>query len=437
MDLPFPFPGGFLVTTFELSPYELTLLPKALSFTQGMAASEGGEPTQDQIKRHLHCASETAKNLQHYLRSTKALKVVDRMEAGHERATDKAIIQVASGTSQYSGVEDYFARECARLSRLLAKRKFEEEVESTARHQQVEEELASLKEQGKQAASTPVAIKRQGKPVGNMLEVNIPDAHFGKLAWGVETGGRPYDTKIAEVMYTRAVDALIERSSGYKFDEVVYVIGNDILNSNDAENKTAHGTVVTTDGRYHKTFWKVRSTVVDSIEKLRKVAPVRVITVFGNHDTLSAWHLGDSLECYFHKYDDVTVENSPRYRKYYSFGSVMLLLTHGDKGKREDFPLLMATEEPEMWARTKHREAHTGHNHSTKTQEFHGVRVRILPALCPPDDWHSENSFTGNLRNAEAFIWNKQEGLIGMVTYNDDSQSEIKTKREVVNNVTH
>jgi hypothetical protein len=94
------------------------------------------------------------------------------------------------------------------------------------------------------------------------------------------------------------------------------------------------------------------------------------------------------------------------------------MFTHGDKGKRNDYPLLMATEQPEMFGQTKYREAHTGHTHQTKLDEQHGVRVRVLPALCEADDWHAENAFVGNLRSAEAYVWNKDEGLINIAITN-------------------
>lgn len=289
----------------------------------------------------------------------------------------------------------------------------------------VKREIEELMALAKQSARKPSVIERPKKLSGNVLEINIPDVHFGKFAWGEETGYGNYDVKIAAKMFMRALNALLDRSKGYDYDEVVFVVGNDILNSNDADNRTAAGTVVTTDGRYHKTFKTVRSIVIEAIEKMREIAPVRIIVVPGNHDTLSAWHLGDSLECYFHNYEDITIDNSPRYRKYYRYGNVMLMFTHGDKAKRQDYPLLMATEQPEMFGQTKYREAHTGHIHQTKMEEQHGVRVRVLPALCPPDDWHAENGYVGNLRNAEAYIWNKTEGLIATVFFCDDSQEII------------
>jgi hypothetical protein len=68
----------------------------------------------------------------------------------------------------------------------------------------------------------------------------------------------------------------------------------------------------------------------------------------------------------------------------------------------------------------------------TKLDEQHGVRTRILPALCEPDDWHSEMGFTGNLRNAEGYVWHMEEGLVAQFFYNDDSHPTVKTKTVLV-----
>jgi hypothetical protein len=294
-------------------------------------------------------------------------------------------------------------------------------------------EIADLFAEAKENAPEPLPIFREKSPLsGNMLEVNIPDVHFGKLAWGEETGHENYDNKIAERIYERAVDGLVFRSRGYRFDEVVFVVGNDLLQADDTEGRTTSGTVVTTDGRYQKTFRTARRAVINAIEKLRSIAPVRVIVVPGNHDELSAWHLGESLAIWFSKYSDVTVENEPTPRKYHQFGKVGLMYCHGHKGKRTDYPLQFATERPDIWGATIFREVHCGHEHKTKMDEYHGCRVRVLPALCPPDDWHSQMGFTGNLRSAEGFVWNRDEGLIAHIYYNDDNQPLVETRQVIV-----
>lgn len=421
-----------MIEPLDLTPYELKLLDKAIPYAREIKASTERYPTQDELKKFLHCSSVSAQRLQRFLVRTDAVKVANKADTKHNKAVDKAVLDVVVD-APFQSNEEFVLREHARLARSLAKLKFEAKADSELREIAILEEIESLKEHAKgQINAKPSKIARSKKPTGNMLELSIPDTHFGKLAWPTETGHEPWDTTISAATYTRAVDTLIDRSGEYEYDEILYVVGNDILNSNDAENMTAHGTIVTTDGRYHKTFWKVRSTVVSVIEKLRQIAPVRVMMVYGNHDTLAAWHLGDSLECYFHAHKDVVIDNQPTYRKYYQFGLCMLGYTHGDKGQRDDYPLLMATEQPKMFGETKYREMHIGHRHKTQTDEFHGVRVRTFSALCPPDDWHAENAFTGNLRNAEALKWNKEQGLLGTALYCDDAQEPIITKRAIV-----
>jgi hypothetical protein len=92
----------------------------------------------------------------------------------------------------------------------------------------------------------------------------------------------------------------------------------------------------------------------------------------------------------------------------------------------------MAVENPEAWGQTQFREIHTGHYHKQQLEEQFGVRVRILSALCPPDDWHSAQGYVGAIRQAEAFVWSKTEGLLAQVYYNDDAAKPIITKRMFV-----
>lgn len=281
-------------------------------------------------------------------------------------------------------------------------------------------EIDNLKDEAKKAARVPKPIIRSSVSTGNMLEISLSDAHFGKLAWSRETGGPDYDTRIAQREFLTSIEHLLDRAKSYKFDQVLFVVGNDLIHSDDIQGRTTKGTSVDCDTRYYKTFEIVRETITICIEKLRKIAPVVVKMVQGNHDTLSVWHLGDSLSAIFSQYDDVVIDNEPTYRKYHQWGQCGLLLTHGDKGKRADFPLLFATERPDIFGTTKYREVHTGHLHQTRTEEFHGVRVRIIPSLSAADSWHSANGFVGQQRVAEAYVFNQDEGLIAQFFHNAD-----------------
>ena len=276
-------------------------------------------------------------------------------------------------------------------------------------------EIDALKAEAK--AALPARKWRTAKPTGMMLEPALPDLHVGKLAWADETGYEHYDIQTAERVFDDALHALIQRTKGYQFDRVVFPVGNDLLHADTKQGTTNAGTPLDTDSRYQKSFLVARRMLTRAITALRDLAPVHVVVVPGNHDTLGAWHLGDSLECFFHKHAGIVIDNAPTLRKYHQYGAVMLMFTHGNRGKLADYPLLMATEQPAMFGATRHREAHTGDKHQLKVQEFHGVRVRISPALCSPDAWHSEHHFVGNPRSAEAFVWHKDEGLVGIANY--------------------
>ena len=264
----------------------------------------------------------------------------------------------------------------------------------------------------------PSRPRRSKARVGTYaLEVSIPDLHLGKLAWSPETGYADYDLKIAVEVYEAALEALIQRTRGFAFQRILFPIGNDLFHSDTKQGTTTRGTPLDTDSRYHKAFLTGRRLITRAVDRLRGIAPVDVYVVAGNHSVVSEFQLGDSLECWFHKTDDVVIHNAPCSRKYAEFGANMILYTHGDKGSHKNLPLLMATEQREMFGRTTFREAHVGHLHQTRLLETMGVRVRISPALCPPDAWHSENQFVGNLQGAEAFVWDRSEGLVATAHY--------------------
>ena len=299
----------------------------------------------------------------------------------------------------------------------------------------VRDEIEALKRDA--AAHMPRTFgftPRQSKS-GNLLEICIFDLHVLKLCWSRETGHENYDSKIARECFERSIETILGRASGFKIDRILYPVGNDLLHIDNPNNTTFAGTRQDSDSRYFKGCQLAREMQCEAIEKLASIAPVDVLIVAGNHDETTAWHIGDSLSCWFRNAKHVNINNEPVKRKYYEYGQNMIMLTHGDKEKHTDYPELMAGEQPAMWARTKFRECHTGHLHQQRfdrkrlrtdvkgerrTQEIHGTRVRIIPSLTPPDAWHSFNGYCDNLRSAEGFVWSKQDGLLAHVFHTEE-----------------
>jgi len=303
------------------------------------------------------------------------------------------------------------------------------EAEKEQRAQEIRAEIEELKAEAKIERKFKAA--KPAKASGLLLEVCIADAHFGKLCYPKETDGPPFDATIAQAMFMRALETLLERAKNYSFERILFPLGNDLLHSNGMNNATAGGTPLDCDGRYQKVFTLVRKTMVEAIERLRELAPVDCPVIAGNHDR-TIWTLADSVDSWFRGQSDVNVDNAPTLRKAYSWGTCGFLLTHGDTGKAVDYPLVFATEFPEIFSNATWREVQQGHFHRTALDEIHGVKIRTLPSLTPADFWHYEHMFTGNMRNAEAYVFSKTEGQIASFTYCDNMQPPLKTERKLV-----
>lgn len=274
------------------------------------------------------------------------------------------------------------------------------------------------------APKYPVIRFRDLKRTGNLLEPCIYDQHFGKLCWGKETGWADYDSKLADRLFDEAFNVLVQRTKSEIPDEILLVFGNDLQHTDNMQGTTTRGTPQTTDSRYHKVYDVTMNRLIKTVEVARQLAPkVTVKMVAGNHDTASTYTVGWALSAWFRQCAGVSIDNSPLLRKYHQHGRTMFMLTHGNDVKLDKLPGLMASEQRKMWGDTIFHEIHTGHKHQREKlvvpelKETNGVVIRILPSLCPPDAWHSVMGYVGNIRMAEAYVWNDREGLISTASF--------------------
>ena len=267
----------------------------------------------------------------------------------------------------------------------------------------------------------------RNKSGSHCLEINIFDLHLGKLAWEPETGGN-YDNKIAQKRFFDAIDYLSGMAQMFDIDEIMFPFGNDFFNSDSdyPYPMTTAGTPQENDLRWQKSFRTGRQMIIQAVDQLSQIAPVKLIGVQGNHDFQKVFYLGDVLEVKYANNPNVTVDNTPRTRKYYQYGKNLIGLTHG---RGSDVPesrllLLMPQEVPQMWADTKYREWHCGDIHhkkkvSIKSEEDHqGITIRYMRTLKSSDSWEYQKGYVGSIGGAEAYIWHKEQGLVSVFNYN-------------------
>lgn len=253
-----------------------------------------------------------------------------------------------------------------------------------------------------------------------LLEISPADLHYGMLAWGQETG-EDYDSHISRERFNWAIEDLLNKASPYPVEEILLLVGNDLFHSDQTiEGKggaTTYGTPQDVDTRWQKNYQGVEHLIISTIDRLLQIAPVNAIFIPGNHDATKVFYLGQTVAAWYHRCKDVSIDNTPQTRKYKSYGVQLLGFTHGGDFKEDRLPLLMAQEVPQLWAQSKFREWHTANYHKKKEVRYFpvieegGVRVRILPTLCSPDSWHYAHGFTGNIRAAEAYLWEKNSGF--------------------------
>lgn len=285
------------------------------------------------------------------------------------------------------------------------------------------EEVKKIVAEGLRGVKLAKDVLRKVVKSGKMVEFAIPDLHLGKHAWDEETGGGNWDLKIAEQTFKECLEDLISKAPK-DAEEAVFVLGNDFFNVDNTSYETSAGTLQDEDGRWQKSFRKGQALVIWAIERLKKAYPkVKVVVVYGNHDNQRTFYLGEIVRQLYSGSKTVTVDNSPKARKYISWGETLIGLTHGDRIKFSDLAHLAQNEARELWGKTKRCEYHLGHFHHDAVKEFAGVKIRIIPSLCPPDAWHAKSGYTTSERAAMAFVYDKkalQSILYAYPTHNQE-----------------
>ena len=275
-----------------------------------------------------------------------------------------------------------------------------------------------------QEFSKPVK-KYKRKPIKDphCLILDIADLHIGKLSTKDGTG-EEYNVELAVERAIEGAESLIDKSRPYNIDKVFFVIGNDVLHTDNTTGSTTKGTSQETDGIWYDNFKLARIVYCKIIQKLSTIAPVVVIHCPSNHDYMSGFMLADAVSCFFHNDENVSCNVSNEHRKYTIYGKNLLSFSHGDGAKIDKIPYLAAHEEPQMWADTVYRYAFLHHIHHKQYYKFMsgadfiGMTVEFLRSPSSADLWHNNKGFTGAKVAIEAFIHHPEYGQISRLTHN-------------------
>lgn len=280
---------------------------------------------------------------------------------------------------------------------------------------------ALIQEMKKHSPKYPSLSYKKPKD-GHMLVLDPADIHIGKLAVKTETGYQ-YDMETAVRMVHEGCEGILTNASGFPIEKILLIVGNDVLHRDNPHNTTTSGTRQDTDGMWHEAFIAARQMYVQLIERLMQVAPVHVVYNPSNHDYQSGYMLTDALYCWFHTSKNVTFDAEIIHRKYFQYGQNLIATSHGDGAKMADMPLLIAAEQPQMWANTSHRYVYLHHlHHKIKHQfltgkDFPAINIEYLRSPSASDSWHHRNGYTGAPQAIEGFIHHPTKGRVASLCY--------------------
>lgn len=244
-----------------------------------------------------------------------------------------------------------------------------------------------------------------------MAVLPIGDLHVGMMAWKDESGN-DWSLKHVETAFQLAMADVISKCPSCGTGVLINL--GDFAHRDGRYALTPNsGHQLDVDSRYPKMIRvgiRLMRFLIDLM--LTKFGKVDVKNVAGNHDPCFSVFLGECLKIAYENEPRVTIDITPTPMHYYEFGKVMIATTHGDTIRMDRMAGVAATDESEMWGRTKHRYGLTGHIHSQNkmtAKEFPGMVVESFRTIAAPDSFAAWYGWRSG-RDTRAIIYHKEHG---------------------------
>ena len=275
--------------------------------------------------------------------------------------------------------------------------------------------------------------KREVKPIilnkvdytGNCAVINIYDIHLDKRNVKNPNGGSNEVNSLVEEL-EEGFGQLLASVLTSNPDFFILPVGNDLFTTNGFMKTTKKGTPQDPMVTHEMIFREGLGLIRNFIDTLSQFGKVYVPIIYGNHSIDAEFYLGVCLETLYWNNENVTINNTSRSRKYIQYEGNLFGFGHGDLEKKniDKLPLIMATENPKLWASTSYRTFYLGDVHHReefkffRTKDNPGCTVQFLRSTSVTDSWHEDNMFVGVPRTMEATVFSSNKGQIANYSVN-------------------
>jgi hypothetical protein len=271
----------------------------------------------------------------------------------------------------------------------------------------IEELFSGIKE--KQYLPLKIVPSQYSKN-GKCLVVPIADLHLGLYAT-MKVNNNEYNMEIAEQLVMKTLSQIKERVAGMQFEEVVLVVGNDFLNSDNLSGTTTRGTPQDNDSFWYDMVDKAIEIIAITINSLLEIAPVRVYNVLSNHDLHSIYMIMQVVKAKFENNHNVEIDTSPLPRKYHVFGKNVIALSH-DIRIGEGLKVV-TTEAKKYWTDCSHFVFILAHLHKQMKYESQGhLELYRVPTISGYSRWSNDMTYIGIEKKTQCFIFDAEDGVI-------------------------
>lgn len=276
--------------------------------------------------------------------------------------------------------------------------------------------LAAMAEELPRAAPVPLRPARRDADLLNCYI--ITDYHFGMLSWKEETG-EPWDMAIAEDVLVRWFEQAIAQSPAASVGVLAQL--GDFLHWDGMDAVTpASKHVLDADTRFPKlvrvAIRALRRIVSMLLEKHERV---HILQAEGNHDPASSIWLRELFAVVFEGEPRVTTDCSADPYYLVEHGKTALFFHHGHKRKPEAIDSVFVGKFREVFGRTKHAYAHTGHMHHKVQLETNLMVVEQHRTLAAKDAYASRGGWLSG-RSASCITYHAEHGEVSRVTISPD-----------------
>lgn len=205
---------------------------------------------------------------------------------------------------------------------------------------------------------------------------------------------------------------VLQAYKAYQLEEIVFVVGSDMLHTDTFFNTTTNGTpqdVLTNGEDAYSIAFDLYADAIQTLKQFCKT--LKVVLVLSNHSRTREYFLSHALSKYFEKDSDIVFDISPTPRKVHVYGETFTGFHHGNC-KIDELPLVFAKEYRELWGKCRYHQIVVGDKHFYYEKEIKGVRIKQLPALADTDRWHNDNNYVENIRAGICSVYEKNKGKI-------------------------